>query len=240
MQVHRDIMDGRYRAAPFADAPATGLGLAAGARRGRRHRRRALLHRRRRGRQGRRPHRPLQRHRPPVPHRGARRRRPRRSLGEHAHQPGSGRPRLDPRPPLPRRPQRARRRRRRARRQVGRHRLQPAIEHHGHLHRIPTSSRPTTSAASIPTEVNEDAARAIGAAFVAYLKAKRIAVGRDMRLSSPVAGRGVHRRRHVAGRRRRRLRHDPDRHAVLRRGARSARRRRRDHRLAQSRSSTTA
>ena len=36
-----------------------------------------------------------------------------------------------------------------------------------------------------PGEVDEDAARAIGAAFVAYLKAKRIAVGRDMRLSSP-------------------------------------------------------
>src|SRR5436309_10211674 len=36
-----------------------------------------------------------------------------------------------------------------------------------------------------PGEVNEDAARAIGAAFVAYLQAKRIAVGRDMRLSSP-------------------------------------------------------
>src|SRR5258705_14014251 len=36
-----------------------------------------------------------------------------------------------------------------------------------------------------PGEVNDDAARAIGAAFVTYLKAKRIAVGRDMRLSSP-------------------------------------------------------
>ena len=36
-----------------------------------------------------------------------------------------------------------------------------------------------------PDEVHEDAARAIGAAFVAYLEAKRIAVGRDMRLSSP-------------------------------------------------------
>ena len=36
-----------------------------------------------------------------------------------------------------------------------------------------------------PAEVNEEAARAIGAAFVAYLKAARIAVGRDMRLSSP-------------------------------------------------------
>src|SRR5919198_4452657 len=36
-----------------------------------------------------------------------------------------------------------------------------------------------------PDEINEDAARAIGAAFVAYLEAGRIAVGRDMRLSSP-------------------------------------------------------
>jgi len=36
-----------------------------------------------------------------------------------------------------------------------------------------------------PSEVNEEGARAIGAAFVAYLQAKRIAVGRDMRLSSP-------------------------------------------------------
>jgi phosphomannomutase len=36
-----------------------------------------------------------------------------------------------------------------------------------------------------PGEVNEDAARAIGAAFVTYLRATRIAVGRDMRLSSP-------------------------------------------------------
>src|SRR5918996_5985336 len=36
-----------------------------------------------------------------------------------------------------------------------------------------------------PQEVNEDAARLIGRGFVAYLKAKRIAVSRDMRLSSP-------------------------------------------------------
>ena len=36
-----------------------------------------------------------------------------------------------------------------------------------------------------PQEVNEEVARAIGRAFVSYLKAKRIAVGRDMRLSSP-------------------------------------------------------
>jgi phosphomannomutase len=36
-----------------------------------------------------------------------------------------------------------------------------------------------------PGEIDEDTARAIGAAFVVYLKAKCIAVGRDMRLSSP-------------------------------------------------------
>jgi phosphomannomutase len=36
-----------------------------------------------------------------------------------------------------------------------------------------------------PGEINEAAARAIGAAFVAYLRATRIAVGRDMRLSAP-------------------------------------------------------
>lgn len=36
-----------------------------------------------------------------------------------------------------------------------------------------------------PDEVNEAGARAIGAAFVTYLRASRIAVGRDMRVSSP-------------------------------------------------------
>src|SRR5690242_9071972 len=36
-----------------------------------------------------------------------------------------------------------------------------------------------------PQEVNEEAARLIGRGFVAYLKARRIAVSRDMRLSSP-------------------------------------------------------
>jgi phosphomannomutase len=36
-----------------------------------------------------------------------------------------------------------------------------------------------------PSEVNEDAARQIGRGFVAYLQARRIAVSRDMRISSP-------------------------------------------------------
>jgi phosphomannomutase len=37
-----------------------------------------------------------------------------------------------------------------------------------------------------PGEIDEAGARAIGAAFIAYLKARRVAVGRDMRVSSPV------------------------------------------------------
>src|SRR5438093_13320284 len=36
-----------------------------------------------------------------------------------------------------------------------------------------------------PREIDEDGVRAIGAAFVSYLRAKRIGLGRDMRLSSP-------------------------------------------------------
>jgi phosphomannomutase len=36
-----------------------------------------------------------------------------------------------------------------------------------------------------PTELNEDTARAIGRAYIAYLGAKRIAIGRDMRVSAP-------------------------------------------------------
>jgi phosphomannomutase len=36
-----------------------------------------------------------------------------------------------------------------------------------------------------PDEINEETARAIGVGFAEYLKPKRIAVGRDMRLSSP-------------------------------------------------------
>ncbi len=69
-----------------------------------------------------------------------------------------------------------------------------------------------------PSEVNEDAARAIGRAFVSYLNAKRIAVGRDMRLSSPTVAAAFIEGRARAGRRRRRLRDDRDRHDVLRRG----------------------
>ena len=98
---------------------------------------------------------------------------------------------------------------------------------------IRRSSRPTTSGASTPTELNEETARQIGRAFVAYLGATRIAVGRDMRVSAPVDGRRLHRGRADAGRRRRRLRDDRHRHALLRGGAGQARGRRDDHRVAQ-------
>src|SRR5512132_1104817 len=36
-----------------------------------------------------------------------------------------------------------------------------------------------------PTQLNEETAYSVGRAFVAYLRAKRIAVSRDMRVSSP-------------------------------------------------------
>ena len=84
-----------------------------------------------------------------------------------------------------------------------------------------------------PSEVNEEAARLIGRGFVSYLDAKRDRRRRDMRLSSPSVAARLHRGRPRAGRRRRRLRHDGDRHDVLRRRPRRPRRRRPDHRVAQ-------
>ena len=91
-----------------------------------------------------------------------------------------------------------------------------------------------------PDQVNEDGARAIGAAFVAYLKAKRIAVGRDMRLSSPSLAQAFIDGATSQGADVVDYGMIADRHAVLRRRARRPRRRRADHRVAQSRSSTTA
>jgi phosphomannomutase len=49
----------------------------------------------------------------------------------------------------------------------------------------PSIFKPYDVRAIYPTEVDETTAHAIGRAFVAYLRARRIAVGRDMRLSSP-------------------------------------------------------
>ena len=46
-------------------------------------------------------------------------------------------------------------------------------------------SKPTTFAGIYPAELDEQSFHQIGRAFVAYLKAKRIGVGRDMRMSSP-------------------------------------------------------
>src|SRR5262249_25452406 len=95
------------------------------------------------------------------------------------HQPGGRRAELDPRTAGAHRPQRAGRRRRRAGRQVRSHGLQPAMK------LDPQIFKAYDIRGVYPGELNEDGARAIGAAFIAYLKAERIAVGRDMRLSSP-------------------------------------------------------
>ena len=69
-----------------------------------------------------------------------------------------------------------------------------------------------------PAELDEQSFHQIGRAFVAYLKAKRIGVGRDMRLSSPSLAAAF-----IAGAREQgadvhRLRNDRDRHDLLRRG----------------------
>ena len=139
---------------------------------------------------------------------------------------------LDPRPQLPHRPQRGRRERRRPRRQVRRHRLQPALS------TTIDTPNPIFKAYDVrglyPGEVNEDAARAIGRGFVVYLQAKRIACRRDMRLSSPTVAAGVHRwRARSQGADVVDYGMHGDRHAVLRRRQRRPRRRRADHRLAQ-------
>ena len=55
---------------------------------------------------------------------------------------------------------------------------------------IRRSSRRTTCAGSIPTELDEDGAYAIGRAYVEQFEPRRIAVGRDMRLSSPAMAGG--------------------------------------------------
>src|SRR5262245_58033036 len=80
---------------------------------------------------------------------------------------------------MPYRPQRARRGRRRARRQIGRDGFQPAMKLDSDIFKA------YDVRGTYPDQVHEDGARAIGAAFVAYLEAARIGVGRDMRLSSP-------------------------------------------------------
>ena len=68
---------------------------------------------------------------------------------------------------------------RRARGQDGGHGLQQAMSVN------PSIFKAYDVRGLYPSEVNEEAARQIGRGFVSYLQAKRIAVSRDMRLSSP-------------------------------------------------------
>ena len=66
-----------------------------------------------------------------------------------------------------------------------------------------------------PSQINAELARRIGRAFVDYLGARRIAVGRDVRVSSPEIAAAFIRGRARAGLRRHRHRHRRHRHAVL-------------------------
>ncbi len=127
LQVHRDIMDGLYAAPPFAGDRATGLDLADGAHRRGRRAARALLRRRGRGDQGRQPRHALRGDRPADARRrvGGHRRVDR--LAERVDRARSGGARLDPRPQLPRRPQRRARIAGRPRRQDGHYRLQQTL-----------------------------------------------------------------------------------------------------------------
>ena len=124
----------------------------------------------------------------------------------------------------------------RARRQDRRHRLQPAMTHQSRA-----SSRPTTSAASTRRRSTRTAARAIGRGFVAYLKAKRIAVvARHAAVVAVAGARRSSRARATQGADVVDYGMMRDRHDVFRRRARRPRRRRADHRVAQPEGSTTA
>src|SRR5262245_55596835 len=116
---------------------------------------------------------------PPVLHRRARGDRTLDPVGQHADLPGGRRAPLDRRAAVPYRPQCTRRGRRGAWRQIRSHRFQPVMR------LDPDIFKAYDVRGTYPDQVHEEGARAIGAAFVAYLKAKRIGVGRDMRLSSP-------------------------------------------------------
>ena len=100
--------------------------------------------------------------------------------------PDASRQGLDPRPQLPRRPQRHHRvsggPRRQDRRSPTTARSDPIRSHPNDQ---PNIFKAYDVRGLYPQEVNEEAARLIGRGFVAFLGAKRIAVSRDMRLSSP-------------------------------------------------------
>ena len=139
-------------------------------------------------------------------------------------------------PPLSVRPQCRSRRRGHARRQLRRHGLFTAMTI------LPSIFKAYDVRALYPSELDEAAAHLIGRAYVAYLESTRpaglaplrIAVSRDMRLSSPSLSRAVRRWRARAGRQHRGLRAGVHGHDVFRRGERGLRRRRADHGVAQS------
>src|SRR6476620_154313 len=173
--------------------------VAAGPRRRGRVARRTVLRGRRDYREGGRAARSVRRHRTAVPRRREGQPGSCHRVGEQPGGSGSGRAPVHSRPARTHRSKCDRARRGRARRQVSRHRLQQAVAATG-ARRSEKGARGSAERAMrlnpdifkaydvrgvYPSEINEEGARAIGAAFIAYLKASRVAVGRDMRLSSP-------------------------------------------------------
>ena len=143
LQVHRDIMDGRYAAPPFNGTPSAWVSPDARVDPGVEIHG-PVLHRRGLRHQGGREDPSLLGHRPPDPHRGRGGRRRRHRLAERLDRRRGGAARLDPRPERAYRPQRRPPLTRRARRQDGHHRLFTLLT----CRSIPTSSRPTTCAGS--------------------------------------------------------------------------------------------
>ena len=238
MQVHRDIMDGRYSAPPFNGTPGRpGSRPTRASRTASRSPARASSTKGSVIKSGR-AHPPLLRDRPADPRRGRRRRSTARSSGRTA---GSA-----PRPSikgsiLGRNCH------------VGRNAIieSPAvlgdktvITDYSRSIRSSTDQPEHLQGLRRPRTLSPGGQRGGGAADRPRLRRlpRRQAHRRVARHAAVVAvhGRGLHRGRAPAGRRRRRLRHDGHRHALLRGRARRPRRRRADHRVAQSRRSTTA
>ena len=183
LQVHRDIMDGLYSAPPSVGGRRPeSVDLSGRAPRGGRRSARPLLRRRGRGHQGRNQGASLLGHRAADARRRGGGDRRVDHLAERVDRTRSDCPRLDPRAQLPRRPQRDARN---AGRFWATRPSSPTTAGSDRMPINPNIFKAYDVRGLYPSEIDEDAARLIGRAFVSYLSAKRIAVGRDMRLSSP-------------------------------------------------------
>ena len=199
-----------------------------------------VLHRRRRGRQARRPHRPVHRHRRALPHRRGRRHRRRdlwpNTLGRRATRTSGATSRAAALPLRPHTSTSATGRDvRRQSRSVTDY-LDELMVHRNIeplMPFLPVDFQGLRRPRLYPVR-DQRSRRARHRPRVRRVPGRRThrRVARHAPVVAVARGR-VHRRRAGAGRRRRRLRHVRDRHALLRRRARRARRRRADHRVAQ-------